>query len=92
MSKENKVNQKTMENVSAMFGDPVGEDAAFAVNADDFYIVDYGLSDNDIDEVEVVDGKLRIHLMSSDLPYIEHTKGDVISMAKAISLTADDLK
>ena len=92
MSKENKISQKTIESVSAMFGDPVGEDAVFAVNADDFDIVDYGLSDNDIDEVEVVDGNLRFHLMSSDLPYIEHTKGDVIAMAKALSLTADDLK
>ena len=92
MSKENKISKKTMENVSTMFGDPVGEGAVFFVNADDFDIVDYGLSDNDIGEVEVVDGNLRLHLMFSDLPYIEHTKGDVIAMAKAISLTADDLK
>lgn len=92
MSKENKTSKKTMENVSAMFGDPVGEDAVFFVDADDFDIVDCGLSDNDIGEFEVVDGNLRLHLMSSDLPYIEHTKDDAIAIAKALSLTADDLK
>lgn len=92
MSKENKISQETMESVSAMFGDPVGDGAALVVNADDFDIVDYGLSDNDIDEVEVVDGNLRIHLMSSDLPYVEHTKVDAIAIAKALGVTAEDLK
>lgn len=57
-----------------------------------FDIVDCGLSDNDIDEIEIVDGNLRLHLMTNDLPYIEHTKDDAIAIAKALGVTGENLK
>lgn len=57
-----------------------------------FDITEDGLSDSDIEEVEVFDGNLRLHLMANYLPYIEHTKDDAIAIAKALGVTGEDLK
>lgn len=56
-----------------------------------FDISENGLGDNDIDEVEIVDGTVRLHLMANDLPYIELSKDDAISIAKALGVTGEDL-
>mgnify|MGYP005999708257 CR=1 FL=1 len=89
--------KENLEKAALLFGDShepkcvvMTEESKQKVIGDDFDMVDYGLSDNDIDEIEVIDGNLRLHLMAN-VPYIEHTKDDAIAIAKALGVTADDL-
>ena len=67
-------------------------DDVYIAGDNTFDIVDCGLSDNDIDGIEVINGNLRLYLMVGDLPYIEHTKDDAIAIAKALGVTGEDLK
>ena len=55
-----------------------------------YEISDVGLSDNDIIDVEEVNGALRLHLMANDLPYLEITKEDVFDMAKHFGIIKGD--
>jgi len=55
-----------------------------------YEISDIGLSDNDIIDVEEVNGALRLHLMANDLPYLEITKEDVFDMAKHFGIIKGD--
>ena len=57
-----------------------------------FNKTDHGLSDSDICKIEVIDGNLRLYLMSNDISYIECTRDDSISIAKHFGLTSEDLK
>lgn len=56
----------------------------------EFDIQEYGLSDCDIQDIEEVEGALRLHLMANDLPYIEITKEDVFDMAKHFGIIKGD--
>ncbi len=56
-----------------------------------FDIVDYGLSDNDIDEIEVIDGSELTIYCTDDFRFVELYKDDAIAIAKALGVTAEDL-
>lgn len=57
-----------------------------------FDISEHEFLESDIQGAEIVGKMLRLHLMSGDLPYIEKSKADVIAEAKALGVTAKDLK
>ncbi len=57
-----------------------------------FDITKHEFIESDIQLSEVFGGRIRLHLMSQDLPYVECSKTDVIAIAKALGVTGDDLK
>lgn len=62
------------------------------VNRKPFDITEHEFLESDIQLAEIVGGRLRLHLMSSDLPYVDHSKKDAIAIAKALGVTAKDLR
>lgn len=56
-----------------------------------FDIAEHEFLESDIQLAEIVGGKLRLHLMSGDLPYVDQSKKDAIAIAKAMGVTAKDL-